>query len=70
MLSQEYFTHYPSRLLWAGGGILAIFTIVSGCLLIPITDEAAFPLPPRLSAHAEDSPLPDANTALPGVYTD
>jgi hypothetical protein len=47
MLSQEYFTHYPSRLLWSGGGVLAAFTAISVFLLGPIFDQPTFPLAPR-----------------------
>ncbi len=50
MLSQEYFTHYPSRLLWIGGAILCVLAFLSGALLIPIADQPAFPLPPRKGA--------------------
>jgi hypothetical protein len=49
MLSQEYFTHYPSRLMWAGGGVLCALMIVSASLLIPMIDQPAFPLPPRIA---------------------
>jgi hypothetical protein len=47
MLSQEYFTHYPSRLLWTGGSVLCLFVILSGSLLLPVAGQPAFPLPPR-----------------------
>lgn len=51
MLSQEYFTHYPSRLLWVGGATFCTLAFLFGSLLIPIADQPAFPLPHHKTAR-------------------
>ncbi|MBF8262990.1 MAG: hypothetical protein HW387_655 [Parachlamydiales bacterium] len=56
MLSQEYFTHYPSRLLWSGGGVLGAFVCVSIFLLLPVADQPEFPKPPRKSVQNTVTP--------------
>jgi len=61
MLLQEYFTHYPSRLLWVGGGILCLLAFGSGSLLLPVIDQPDFPLPPRKTKCA------GASQSLPSI---
>jgi hypothetical protein len=52
----EFFTHYPSRLLWAGGGLLFAFACVSSILLLPVIDQPHFPQRPRRAAYTETLP--------------
>ncbi len=62
MLSPEFFTHYPSRLLWAGGGLLCTFAVFSGMILLPVADQPIFPLPARKTSKTEVSQaLPHLN---------
>ena len=56
MFSQDFFTHYPSRLLWTGGVSLSLFAFFSGLLLMPLRDQPIFPLPARKTSKAESSP--------------
>jgi hypothetical protein len=64
MLSPEFFTHYPSRLLWAGSGSLFLLAILCGSFLLPVVDQPAFPLPPRKSDR-----IP-ASEAIPSILAE
>ena len=50
MFFRDFFTHYPSRLLWVGSGFLGTMICFSAILLFPIADQPPFPAPPRQSA--------------------
>lgn len=54
MLPQDYFTNYPSRLIWIGSGVLFSLIVLFGAFLVLIFDQPSFPLPPRLMAAAPD----------------
>jgi hypothetical protein len=64
MLSQEFFTNYPSRFLWAGGGLLCSYAFIAGALLLPVADQPVFPLPPRKSIETASS------QAIPSLLLD
>jgi hypothetical protein len=55
MHCQDFFTHYPSRLLWTGGGVICALAFLSGILLLPVADQPVFPLPPRKTNQTADS---------------
>lgn len=59
MRIQEYFTHYPLRLLYAGGAILGAFVFLWGTFLMPVLDQPSFPYPSKKLGKIEDlQPLP------------
>ncbi len=62
MKLQEFFTHYPSRLLSVGVAVLGFFVILVGVSLLPILDQPNFPYPSKRVLGTEvaqplDSPL-------------
>ena len=57
MISQEFFTNYPSRLLWSGGAFLSIFVVFSGVVLFPIANQPIFALPSLQGIREEPKPL-------------
>ncbi len=59
MQLQEFFTHYPSRLLRVGVAVLGLFSVLFGASLLPILDQPNFPYPSRRVSEIQDAqPLP------------
>jgi hypothetical protein len=54
MQLQEFFTHYPSRLLRVGLCVLGVFAVIFGVSLHPILDQPNFPYPSRRASQTEE----------------